>query len=92
MEGVPDTEKNRMRVEKKLESENLFAIVNKKGFATFFNGEDKIVLVKEVSSKENYVNENNVKKSSPKPTITRRVLPRSSELLNVPESLSEEES
>merc|ERR1712083_1138003 len=61
MMEVPDTEKNRRRVERKLDEE-VSVVVNLKGVAKFFKGEDPILFIKkEVSDEEKT---NNVTRSS----------------------------
>ena len=94
MKEVPDTEKNRRRVERKLDEEVSVA-VNLKGVAKFFKGEEPIIFTKkEVSDEE----KTNIVTRSSKLTSSRidkqgskRRKPALSILVNLEESPEEEE-
>ena len=89
MADVHDTIKNRIKVERKLSGDALFAMVDKKGFARFFRGEEEITFSKKNSSPVNI----DLKLTPPSKIfqVTRRkAVPSVSILDDVPESPDEE--
>jgi len=94
LSGVPNTTKNRVRVERKLYEDFLSVIVNKKGFATFFKEDEEIKFPKKGSSKPTVLEMDKKEVMTPPSKvviIARKKAVRSpSTLLDVPESPDEE--